>query len=385
MSTRRIPAHLAVVMTAVAVMGVPFAACSRADKKAPARSAAATQPAAGIGDTAPPFTLLGPDGKPVSLSDFKGKIVVLEATNPECPHTRRHFDANTQANLARKYAAKGVVWLGVDSTPTHTPAQQEAFIKLHELPYPILSDPAGKVGRAYGMRSTPDVRIVGTDGKIAYMGGMDDDPRGDKKEVTNYVAAALDDLLAGRRVAKAKTRPYGCQIQYAPPTPDAPTFTLKDQDGKPVSLSDFKGKIVVIEWINPDCPYSRRHTDRATLKKLAEEYGDKGVAFLAINSTHYFTVEKNKAWHDKHAYNHPILDDRSGKVGRAFGAKTTPDIRILDAKGAVAYSGAIDDDRSGKAKEPTVYVAKALAELLAGKKVSTPLTKPYGCSVKYAR
>lgn len=373
MTLTSVAALLTIAAVGIAVSGNLWAA------KAPPKTAVS------IGDAAPAFTLLDPQGKQVSLSDFKGKIVVIEQTNPECPFVKRHFKARTQAKLARKYADQGVVWLGLDSTKTHTPDQQEAFVKLHDLPYPILSDTSGKVGRAYGMRSTPDVRIVGKDGKIAYMGGMDNDPRGNKKEVTNYVAAALDDLIAGRKVATPNTRPYGCSVKYAESQPAGPSFTLSDQDGKKVSLGDYAGKIVVIEWINPDCPFSKRHAERGTLKKLAARYGDKNVAFLAINSTHYFTVEKNKAWHAKHGYTYPILDDRSGKVGKAFGAKTTPDIRIIDAKGAVAYSGAIDDDPRGRSKEATCYVSQVLDELLAGKKVSTSLTKPYGCSVKYAK
>jgi len=355
------------------------AAAPGADKAAPAAAVI------DLGDKAPDFTLLAPDGKAVSLGDFKGRIVVLEQTNPECPFCRRHFAAGTQAALARKYADKGVFWLGIDSTSTHTPAQEEAFVKLYGLGYPILSDPAGRVGRMYGMRTTPDVRIVDADGQVAYIGALDDDPMGTKKgRAVNYVSAALDDLLAGRKVATPRTRSYGCEVLYAAPKLEAPDFTLPDQDGKKVSLGDYRGKIVVLEWINPGCPYSRRHTERGTMKALAEAYAPKGVVWLAINSTHTADIAGNKAWRQKHKLPFPILDDHEGKVGGAYGAKTTPDMRIIGLDGAVAYNGAIDDDPRGKAEKPTNYVAKALDEILAGKKVSTPLTRPYGCTVKYA-
>jgi len=380
------------------IMAVSLGACSggRGDSNAPpaksanqsggaASASGEAAPAIDVGDAAPDFTLPGPDEKAVSLADFKGRIVVLEETNPECPFTGRHLAAGTQANLARKYADKGVVWLGIDSAAAHTPLQERAFAKLFNLPYPILSDPAGRVGRLYGMRTTPDVRIIDAAGRVAYIGAIDDDPMGTKKDkAVNYVAAALEDLLAGREVATPRTRPYGCEVLYAPARPEAPDFTLSDQNGKEVRLADYAGKIVVLEWINPECPYSRGHAERGTMKRLVETYAPKGVVWLEINSTHTFSVAGNKAWHDRHGLPFAILDDHAGKIGHAYDAKTTPDIRIIAPDGAVVYRGAIDDDPQAKAEKPTNYVAKALDELLAGKEVSTPLTQPYGCTVKYA-
>ncbi|MCE5279505.1 MAG: thioredoxin family protein [Planctomycetaceae bacterium] len=165
-------------------------------------------------------------------------------------------------------------------------------------------------------------------------------------------------------------------------------FTLKDQTGADVSLKDFAGKIVVLEWVNPECPTVVRHYKAATMKKLAEKYKDKDVVWLAVNTTHTFTPEKNKAFHDQHELPYPVLDDSAGKVGKMFGAKATPHLFILDKEGKLVYNGAIDDDPSGKKTtegKPTVnYVQQALDELLAGKAVSQPQTKPYGCSVKYA-
>lgn len=167
---------------------------------------------------------------------------------------------------------------------------------------------------------------------------------------------------------------------------NAPEFTLTNYDGKVTSLSDYKNKIVVLEWFNYECPFVKYHYDKAnTMVELANEYKDKGVVWLAVNSTKHLTTEKNKDFADKHKLNYPILDDRSGKVGRAYSAKTTPHMFIIDTKGSIVYNGAIDNSPLGRKKEGAInYVDKALAELTAGKAVSIPNTKPYGCTVKYA-
>jgi len=166
----------------------------------------------------------------------------------------------------------------------------------------------------------------------------------------------------------------------------APEFTLTNYDGKTISLSDYKGKIVVLEWFNYECPFVKYHYEKAnTMVELANKYKDKNVVWLAVNSTKHLTTEKNRDFAEKHKLDYPILDDRSGKVGRAYSAKTTPHMFIIDTKGNIVYDGAIDDSPLGRKKEGVInYVDKALAELTAGKEVSTPNTKPYGCSVKYA-
>jgi peroxiredoxin len=166
----------------------------------------------------------------------------------------------------------------------------------------------------------------------------------------------------------------------------APEFTLANYDGKTISLSDFKGKIIVLEWFNYECPFVKYHYEKAnTMVELSNKYKDKNVVWLAVNSTGHLTTEKNKDFAEQHKLSYPILDDRSGKVGRAFGAKTTPHMFIIDAKGNIVYNGAIDDSPLGKKKEGVInYVDNALTELTAGKEVSTPSTEPYGCSVKYA-
>ena len=166
----------------------------------------------------------------------------------------------------------------------------------------------------------------------------------------------------------------------------APAFTLADQDGRQVSLADFAGKVVVLEWLNPDCPYVQRHYQAKTMVNLANKYRPKGVVWLAINSTHYWDQQKNKEWHTKQSLPYPVLGDHAGKVGRSYGAKTTPHMFIVDASGALAYRGAIDDDASGARTGAAVnYVDRALTEILGGGKPSVPETRQYGCSVKYAK
>jgi len=168
-----------------------------------------------------------------------------------------------------------------------------------------------------------------------------------------------------------------------------PEFTLKSFDGKEISLSDYKGKIVVLEWFNDECPYVRYHYEKAnTMVELANKYKTKNVVWLAINSTNHTTPQQNKEFAARHNLPYPILDDRPGKVGRAYGATNTPHIFIIDTKGNIAYEGAIDNSPLGRtpdSEKPTKYVDKALAELVSGKSVSLPKTRPYGCSVKYAR
>lgn len=170
----------------------------------------------------------------------------------------------------------------------------------------------------------------------------------------------------------------------------APDFTLKDLDGKEVKLSKVteKGKIVVLEWFNNDCPFVKYHykPETSTMSKHAEKYKDKDVVWLAVNSTHYATAESVKAWAQEHGVEHAILMDSDGKVGKLYHAKTTPHLFVIDAKGQIVYDGAIDNAPMGKTPEGTEkvnYVDQALTELLAEKAITTPKTKPYGCTVKY--
>lgn len=164
----------------------------------------------------------------------------------------------------------------------------------------------------------------------------------------------------------------------------APAFTLKDTDGNDVSLSDHQGKLIVLEWFNPDCPVVVRWYEDGGMNKVYDKYKDKDVVWLAINTTAGHTVEADKKAMEKWSIARPVLNDADGKVGRMYGAKTTPHMYIIDKEGRLAYAGGIDDDPSGRKGDKAVnYVSKALDELLAGESVSTPESTPYGCNVKY--
>ncbi|HBS28873.1 MAG TPA: thioredoxin family protein [Phycisphaerales bacterium] len=169
----------------------------------------------------------------------------------------------------------------------------------------------------------------------------------------------------------------------------APDFKLVDTNGKEHSLASYtaQGKIVVLEWFNSGCPFVVRHHEKyTTMRDLAAKFGDK-VQWIAINSGapgkegHGLDKDAVAKW--KIAY--PVLNDETGKVGKMYGAKTTPHMFIVDAKGVLRYAGAIDNDRADKmsADQKINYVDRALSELTSGKEVTTAETLSYGCGVKY--
>ncbi len=165
----------------------------------------------------------------------------------------------------------------------------------------------------------------------------------------------------------------------------APDFTLMDTSGTEVSLSDFAGQVVVLEWLNPDCPFVQRHYSAGTMKNLAAQYGGQGVVWLTINSTNYMDAAANAEFKATNGLSYPILVDQSGDVGHLYGAATTPHMYVIDGGGNLVYIGAIDDDPRGSSDSPNNFVAAALDETLAGNAVTTAETKPYGCSVKYKK
>ncbi len=173
----------------------------------------------------------------------------------------------------------------------------------------------------------------------------------------------------------------------------APDFTLNDLDGNQVKLSSFKGKTVVIEWFNPECPFVKNAHTRASLVDTAKRAQKKGIVWLSINSgavgKQGHGVEKNKAGVKAFAMENPVLLDESGAVGKAYGATNTPHLFVIDAKGTVVYRGAIDNSPDGEGQSPQGgtlinYVDAALDDLAAGRPVKTADTKAYGCGVKYA-
>ena len=172
----------------------------------------------------------------------------------------------------------------------------------------------------------------------------------------------------------------------------APNFTLKDSNGNDVSLSQFQGKYVVLEWLNHDCPFVKKHYGSGNMQNLQKTYTGKGVTWLSIISSapeqqgYYEAADINRLNAEKKASPTAILLDPAGTVGKLYGAQTTPHMYIIDPGGVLVYQGAIDDIRSTNPDDVARarnYVSAALDEAMAGKPVSTPSTKSYGCSVKY--
>lgn len=173
----------------------------------------------------------------------------------------------------------------------------------------------------------------------------------------------------------------------------APNFTLKDTTGKEHSLSDFKGKIVVLEWTNYGCPFVRKHYGSGNMQKLQKAATSKGVVWLTICSSapekqgYMPPAEAREVSSKMGATGSAYLIDESGKVGKLYEAKRTPEMYVINQEGVLVYHGAIDDQKSPdpadipKAKN---YIATAIKEIMEGKAVSTPKTEAYGCSIKYA-
>jgi peroxiredoxin len=184
---------------------------------------------------------------------------------------------------------------------------------------------------------------------------------------------------------------FGAQAQAVVGQP-APNFTATDTSGKAVSLADFKGKHVVLEWVNPGCPYVVKHYGSQNMQGTQKEATAKGVVWLAVNSTapehsDYKAPAAMAQWMaGQKASATATLIDADGKVGRAYGARTTPHMYIVDPQGKLVYAGGIDNKPTASPADipgATNHVKVALNEALAGKPISVATTRPYGCSVKY--
>jgi peroxiredoxin len=203
----------------------------------------------------------------------------------------------------------------------------------------------------------------------------------------------MNSLTRRTLIAAALALAAGTALGSATVGQPAPAFTATDTSGKTVSLADFKGKHVVLEWVNPGCPYVVKHYGSGNMQGTQREAAAKGVVWLSVNSTaadarDFLKPAEMAAWmQQQKAAATATLMDADGKVGRAYGARTTPHMYIIDPAGRLVYAGAIDSIPSGRVADianATNHVKVALAESLAGKPVSTPVTRPYGCSVKYS-
>lgn len=215
------------------------------------------------------------------------------------------------------------------------------------------------------------------------------------KAVRHWMIAAAIAFAVPALAQEKKADPHAQPAKPAAPTATAaattgatigkpaPDFMLKDVDGKDVKLSDAKGKITVLVWGNADCPAFKRVTTEKILNKTFDAIKDKNVAWFTIDSTHNATAENTKKFQTTNALPGAYLLDPTGATGKAYGAKTTPHVFVIDAKGTLAYMGALDDDPKGEKASDRNYVIEAVDALAKGSTVATATTDPYGCSVKY--
>ena len=211
--------------------------------------------------------------------------------------------------------------------------------------------------------------------------------------VTSIALASTLLLAMGAKPAPAPAPPApAASTTTATVGQTAPAFTLTDTSGKKHSLSDFSGKTVVLEWVNHECPFVKKHYGSGNMQALQREATGKGVVWLSVNSSapgkqgHLDAKLGAAAIAEKKSASTALLLDSEGTVGKLYGAKTTPHMYVIDAKGTLVYAGAIDDKPSTDPADVTGaknYVRAALDEVLAGKPVTTATTQSYGCSVKY--
>lgn len=227
----RIFARTTVLVFLIAVVAVSVARFSTAsppatETKPTAETTAvkAVEPLAAIDKPAPDFSLTGIDGKAYKLSDFKGKYVVLEWNNLDCPFVKKHYASGNMQALQKKYTDAGVAWLTICSSAPgkqgyfEPAALQEKSKEGKFAATAYLRDPEGKVGKEYGAKTTPHMYVINPEGVLVYAGAIDDKPSADPNDVktaSNYVAAVLDESMSGKVVATKSTTSYGCSVKYA--------------------------------------------------------------------------------------------------------------------------------------------------------------------------
>jgi peroxiredoxin len=191
-------------------------------------------------------------------------------------------------------------------------------------------------------------------------------------------------LLSAAAFAGDKT---GQDAKTAKVGDPAPAWTLKDIKGKEWKSTDLTGKIVVLEWVNPQCPVCKGAHQDSRIPNMIKELKTQEVVFLGINSTHNTTAEQNEKALKDYGIDYPVLLDNSGTVGHAFGAKTTPHLFVIDTQGVLRYQGALDNNATGdkSGDQVTNYALNAVKQIKAGETVSPENTKSYGCSVKYGK
>jgi peroxiredoxin len=338
-----------------------------------------------LGEPAPDFDLGDTKGKTWRLSEHRGRVVVLEWYNPHCPVVAKaHARGGALSTLGNEGQQEGFVWVGINSGAPGMPGSgvkaNEAGAWEMNLRYPVLLDETGWVGRMYGATNTPNLYIIDSRGRLVYTGGHEDQ-RG-----KNLVRDALRELEETGAIEVPRTKAFGCSVKYARRVEVglvAPDFVLEGLDQREHRLSSLRGNYIVLEWFNPACPVvEEAYAPGGSLAGLASSMSARGVLWLAINSgapgKPGTSAEEMRRAAETWGLAHPLLLDASGKVGKAYAARSTPEVFVIDRRGVIIYSGAPAPRDLG-----LNYVRQALEESWAGSPVSIPQTKSYGCSIKY--
>jgi peroxiredoxin len=207
------------------------------------------------------------------------------------------------------------------------------------------------------------------------------------RKTTTRAFLVLCAVAAAVSVATGGPEPTAPAAKRAKLGAQVPDFTLTDTEGVKRTLSEYKGKIVVLEWINPSCPFVVNCYRTGAMQKAYAQVKelDEGAVWLAINTTYNTSLQQNRRWIELHKLAYPILLDVDGDVGRAYDARRTPHMFVIDGKGVLRYHGAIDDNKFSNKQPPDVtnYVVNAVRQIVSDETVAPDYVAPYGCSVKY--
>jgi peroxiredoxin len=335
---------------------------------------------------APHFTLQDTAGKVWKLADLRGQTVILEWFNPDCPVVRAaHKKGAVLESLGNRIGAKEkVTWLAINSGSVgmqgHGLERNVAGRTELGVEYPVLLDESGAVGRSYNARTTPQMYIIDANGILISIGGHDDGKGGD------FISKAVAAALKGKKPNPQKTRNYGCSVKYpkvATLGAVAPQFELKSMSGENFALRNTLGKVVVLEWFNPECPVVKAAHETGPLQKAAADTTASGqVIWAAINSADGVHTSAQKTVNETAAslwgMKHAILKDPTGATGRNYQAKVTPFMVVLDQRGVIVYQGS-----PGDMEKPMVQTF--VKQLLTGQPVRPLQTKAEGCSIKYSK
>lgn len=355
------------------------------------------------------WRLQGTDGKAHALADYRGKWVILEWVNFRCPQVRSLYRERGDAHqtLQQTARSRGMVWFAVNSAaPGQSGSldlrQATSVLKANKAkPTAMLLDPKGLAGRQFKATLTPEVRVIDPNGRVVYSGAVESalvrQPDGTLTQ-RQYLNEVLQAVMAGQPAPFASVQAQGCKIPYAQVVgqsgPVAPDFSLRDTSGATRRLSEFRGRWVFLEWVNYDCPFVKKHYNAShrNMQRLQARARELGIVWLSICSSspgrqgHMQPASVNARIRSLGATPSAYLLDPRGSVGRQYGAKHTPEFRIIDPQGRIRYTGGIDSIASMSARDVARarnYIALALQAIAGGQPIPVTTSRSYGCTVKY--